>query len=101
MLADAIEPRYRVLVLLAVFASLRWGELMGLRKTDLDLVAAWSRRAVSSVIGADTWSSARRLRPASGRSPSRGGWCPESGAALRATTPSCCRTGGCSSVLRA
>ena len=25
-------------MLLAVFASLRWGELMGLRKTDFDLV---------------------------------------------------------------
>ena len=36
-LADAIDPRYRMLVLLAVFASLRWGELMGLRKTDFDL----------------------------------------------------------------
>jgi integrase len=36
-LADAIDQRYRMLVLLAVFASLRWGELMGLRKTDFDL----------------------------------------------------------------
>jgi integrase len=36
-LADAIDRRYRMLVLLAVFASLRWGELMGLRKTDFDL----------------------------------------------------------------
>ena len=38
VLADAIDPRYRMLVLLAVFASLRWGELMGLRKSDFDLV---------------------------------------------------------------
>lgn len=36
-LADAIEPRYRALVLLATFASLRWGELIALRKGDLDL----------------------------------------------------------------
>lgn len=36
-LADAIEPRYRTLVLLAVFGSLRWGELIGLRKSDFDL----------------------------------------------------------------
>lgn len=36
-LAEAIEPRYRVLVLLAVFGSLRWGELVGLRQSDFDL----------------------------------------------------------------
>lgn len=38
-LTAAIVPRYRLLVLLAVFASLRWGELMGLRKLDFDLAA--------------------------------------------------------------
>lgn len=38
-LADAIEPRYRLLVLLAVFGSLRWGELMGLQRRDFDLNA--------------------------------------------------------------
>ncbi|MBB6174706.1 integrase [Nocardiopsis mwathae] len=36
-LADAIKPRYRALVLLATFASLRWGELAGLRRRDLDM----------------------------------------------------------------
>ena len=36
-LADSIEPRWRMLVLLAVFGSLRWGELMGLRAADFDL----------------------------------------------------------------
>lgn len=36
-LADAIGPRYRVLVLLATFASLRWGELAALRRYDVDL----------------------------------------------------------------
>lgn len=36
-LADAIDPRYRALVLLAVFASMRWGELMALRVSDLNL----------------------------------------------------------------
>jgi integrase len=36
-LADAIHPRYRALVLLAVFGSLRWGELAALRRGDLDL----------------------------------------------------------------
>jgi integrase len=36
-LADAIEPRYRALVLLATFGNLRWGELAGLRRRNLDL----------------------------------------------------------------
>lgn len=31
-LADAIEPRYRALVLLATFGNMRWGELAGLRR---------------------------------------------------------------------
>jgi integrase len=35
--AGAIQPRYRVLVLLAAFASLRFGELAGLRRADIDL----------------------------------------------------------------
>ena len=36
-IADAITPRYRALVLLATFGSLRWGELAGLRRRNLDL----------------------------------------------------------------
>jgi integrase len=36
-LADAINERYRALVLLAVFGSLRWGELAALRRCDVDL----------------------------------------------------------------
>jgi integrase len=36
-LADSIDPRYRALVLLSVFGSLRWGELMGLQRSDVDL----------------------------------------------------------------
>ncbi|MFE6387218.1 tyrosine-type recombinase/integrase [Nocardiopsis dassonvillei] len=36
-LAEAINPRYRALVLLATFGSLRWGELAGLRRRHLDL----------------------------------------------------------------
>jgi integrase len=36
-LADAIEPRYRALVLLAAFAGLRWSELTALRRADLNL----------------------------------------------------------------
>jgi integrase len=38
-LADAIDPRYRVLVLLATFASLRWAELAALTPQDINLDA--------------------------------------------------------------
>jgi integrase len=53
-LAEVIEPRYRLVVLLAVYASLRWGEVMGLRRSDLDLDAMTLtvRRSVSEVGGA-------------------------------------------------
>jgi integrase len=33
------DPRFRAMVLLATFASLRWGEVTALRRADLDLVA--------------------------------------------------------------
>ncbi|MFE7709728.1 tyrosine-type recombinase/integrase [Streptomyces sp. NPDC057486] len=36
-LAGAIQPRYRALVLLAAFTGLRWGELIGLSRRDIDL----------------------------------------------------------------
>jgi integrase len=35
-LADAIRPRYRLLVLLAAFTTLRFGELAALRRRDID-----------------------------------------------------------------
>ncbi len=38
-LADAVGGRYRALVLLGVFGSLRWGELAGLRRSDIDFQA--------------------------------------------------------------
>jgi integrase len=38
-LADAVGLRYRALVLLAAFTSLRWGELAALRPADIDLDA--------------------------------------------------------------
>ncbi|WP_182881728.1 tyrosine-type recombinase/integrase [Microbispora sp. H10949] len=44
---DAIPERYRALVLLATFTTLRWGELAGLRRTHLDLEAG-----VVRVVGA-------------------------------------------------
>lgn len=36
-LADVIDRRYRLLILLAVFGSLRWGELAALRRQHIDL----------------------------------------------------------------
>ncbi|HEX2041536.1 MAG TPA: tyrosine-type recombinase/integrase [Acidimicrobiales bacterium] len=39
-LADAIEPPYRAMVLLAGFAGLRTGESLGLRRADVDLLHA-------------------------------------------------------------
>jgi hypothetical protein len=38
-LADAISPRFRLLILLAVFCGLRWGELAALRRRHIDLAA--------------------------------------------------------------
>jgi integrase len=38
-LADAFDRRYRALVLLAVFCSLRWGELSALRRRHIDLAS--------------------------------------------------------------
>jgi predicted nucleotidyltransferase len=38
-LADAIEPRWRALVLLATYGSLRWGELTALTRRRFDLTA--------------------------------------------------------------
>ncbi len=36
-IAKAVPVRYRMLVLLATFADLRWGELAGLRREHIDL----------------------------------------------------------------
>ena len=50
-LADAIDQRYRVLILLAIFCSPRWGELAALRRSDIDLTARTVRitRQVSTL----------------------------------------------------
>jgi integrase len=37
-MADAIDPRYRALVLVAAYGGLRWGELVGLRVKRVDLL---------------------------------------------------------------
>ncbi|MFN0282976.1 MAG: tyrosine-type recombinase/integrase [Kineosporiaceae bacterium] len=53
-IADAIEPRFRVLVLLATFTGIRWGEAMALRRRHLDVERAMVRveSTVSEVRGA-------------------------------------------------
>lgn len=38
-LAEVIEDKYEALILLAVFGSLRWGELAALRRRDIDQAA--------------------------------------------------------------
>lgn len=42
-LASAVPPRFRALVLLATFGSMRWGELAALRRRNLDLDAGTVR----------------------------------------------------------
>jgi integrase len=42
-LAEAFDPRYCALVLLAVFCSLRWGELAALRRHHVDLASSTVR----------------------------------------------------------
>jgi len=37
-LAEVIDPRFRALVLVAAYAGLRWGELVGLRVKRVDLL---------------------------------------------------------------
>ena len=48
-LADAIGPRHRALILLAVFGSLRWGELAALRRRHIDLASGTLQVQVSVV----------------------------------------------------
>ncbi|HLI35781.1 MAG TPA: hypothetical protein VKV80_00345 [Streptosporangiaceae bacterium] len=48
-LAAAADQRYRALILLAVFGSLRWGELAALRRRHIDLATGAVRVAVSVV----------------------------------------------------
>jgi len=54
-LADAIERHYRLLVLLAVFGSLRWGELVALRRRHIDLRSGTLRVEVAVVELIDGW----------------------------------------------
>lgn len=67
--ADAIQPRYRLVVLLAAFASLRFAEMVGLQRGDFDLakgVVHVRRQAVQTnggkIISADPKSKAGKRR---------------------------------------
>jgi integrase len=42
-LADACGPRYRAMILLGCFGGLRWGELVALRRRDIDTATATVR----------------------------------------------------------
>ena len=52
-LLDRVPPRYRALVLLATFASLRFGELAGLRRGTVDLDSC-AVRVVASTAETET-----------------------------------------------
>ncbi|CAL9535119.1 hypothetical protein SUDANB126_04122 [Streptomyces sp. enrichment culture] len=92
--ADSIAPRYRLLVLLAAFTTLRFGELAALRRRDIDLegLTVTVRRAQAdsrpncSTRSRTTWSTSP-LPAATGTSSSgrRAGSC---GGATSATTGS-------------
>nr|WP_220449727.1 N-terminal phage integrase SAM-like domain-containing protein [Nonomuraea longispora] len=47
-LADLMPVRLRALVLIATFASLRWGEVAALRRMDLDLAAPHGQRSATA-----------------------------------------------------
>lgn len=52
-IAGSIQPRYRLLVLLPAFAQLRFGELVGLRRSDLTLPKRRKTTAEEIADGAD------------------------------------------------
>jgi integrase len=72
-LADAIEPRYRALVLTATFTGLRLGELRALTRRRLDLLHAVVHvvEQMSELKDGELASDHQRLRRASARSRSQ------------------------------
>jgi integrase len=66
-LADAADERYRTLVLLAAFTSLRWGKPAALRRSDIDIPARTVRvaRQLHERHGAGSCSARRSPRPVS------------------------------------
>lgn len=57
MVVDALPERYRAIVLLGAYCSLRWSELVALKRDDLDLAARTIRvdEAVTEVNGTFDW----------------------------------------------
>ncbi|WP_327324236.1 site-specific integrase [Streptomyces sp. NBC_01210] len=101
--ADAIGSRYRLLVLLAAFTTLRFGELAGLRRKDIDLAGrvVVVRRAQAELCRTGGSSTRRPSQPrAFGRFPSRLSWSTRSGTTW-STAPPRDRKVTCSSVRRA
>ena len=70
VLADTVDRRYRALILLALLASLRWGEVAALRRSDID-VAACTVRITRSLNELPGWRLWFRATQDSGRSPRR------------------------------
>lgn len=71
-LADAMPARFSALVVVAALSGLRWGELVALRRRDIDLDIGTIRVTRSSPPSGVTWSSGRpSRRPGSGSSPCR------------------------------
>jgi integrase len=66
-LAEAVGARYQALVLLATFASLRWGELAALTRRHFDLDTS-TVHVVSSLTETDGGGVARRAAEVGGRS---------------------------------
>ncbi len=69
-LADTVPVRYRTLILLATFADMRWGELVGLRRENIDLDTCEIRI---------TETSPSSTRAASARHAQVAGWPPHRG----------------------
>lgn len=65
-IADAIGPRYRTLILVAAYGGLRWSELVGLRRRDVDgdavIVAGQLQRIGGQFVRNDPKSVAGRRR---------------------------------------
>jgi integrase len=95
-IARAIQPRYRLLVLLATFAQLRYGELVALQRRGIDLATmelrvrqATAEMADGSQVDDDPESAARK-RPIS--LPQR---CGPTSSTTWPTTPNTAMMGGC------
>ena len=67
-LAEGMPERYRALVLLAAFGSLRWGELAALRRCDVDVKHGTIRveRSLTELAGGGHTCSARQSRRRAG-----------------------------------